>query len=103
MVSQTTQNLKLFSTEPKPAHPTFEVWLDTLLNSNLSEILGHESTLKYLSIQGPKSGAKGWARLAFIHLFWERKCFTRVQEPAGCHLLIVMQLALLALLADLFV
>jgi len=54
LVSQTGENPKLSSTGPKPAHPTFEVWLDTLLNSNLSKILGPESTLKYLSTQGPK-------------------------------------------------
>ena len=54
MVSQPGQNPKLFSTGPNPAQSAFEVWLDTLLNSKLSKILGHESTLKYLSSQGPK-------------------------------------------------
>jgi len=44
----------MFSTRLKPAHPTFEAWMVTLLNSNLSEILGHEITLKYLSSRSPK-------------------------------------------------
>ena len=55
LISQPAHNPRLLSTGFNPAHPTFGAWLNTLLNSNFCETLGHENTPKYLSNCAPKN------------------------------------------------